>query len=346
MGAQQVGAVPGKGVIQMRFFPVSLGLMLALWCMTGFAGAVETETPAPSSTLPAAGLPMTRQIDFQSGVNGRHYRIQIALPFAEAPPAGFPVVYVLDGDGYFGTWSFAARMRAVSGELEHAVVVGIGYPESASSFEAMMGRRMSELVSSIDPAEAKRMSAAPGAGKPYAGADDLLKILHEEVPVRVKTVVAIDQTRSTLFGHSLGGLFALHALFSHPEYFRTYLILSPSIWWNQRSVLASRAAFLERVARGEVAPRVYLTVGSLEQPDPAEPLKEKLPPGMTESEARAFVAQAAMVDNTVDMLKTLQIPGSPAGYEVKGRVVPGETHISVAWAALNDMLGFALPPRD
>ncbi len=336
----------GKGGQQMRFFPVLLVLTLAGWCMPGSADAAGAEAVAPSSTLPSASVPMTRQIDFQSQVNGRHYRIQIALPFAEAPAAGFPVIYVLDGDGYFGTWSFAARMRAVSGELEHAVVVGIGYPESASSLDAMMGRRMSELVPSIDPAEATLMSAVPGAGKPYAGADDLLKILHEEVPARVKTVVAIDQTRSTLFGHSLGGLFALHALFSHPEYFRTYLILSPSIWWNERSVLAGRAAFLDRVARGEVAPRVYLSVGSLEQPDPAEPLKEKLLPGMTEAEARQFVARAAMVDNTRDMLQVLQIPGGPAGYEVKGRVVPGETHISVAWAALNDMLGFALPPRD
>ncbi|MFM7275087.1 MAG: alpha/beta hydrolase [Gammaproteobacteria bacterium] len=287
---------------------------------------------------------MTRQIDFQSTVNGRQYRIQIALPFAKAPAAGFPVIYVLDGDGYFGTWSFAARMRAMSGELEHAVVVGIGYPESASSVESMMGRRMNELVPSIDPGETRFRAGLPGSAEPYAGADDLLQILHREVPARVQEVVPIDRARSTLFGHSLGGLFALHALFSHPEYFRTYLILSPSIWWHERSVLAGRAAFLERVARGEVAPHVYLVVGALEQGDPDQPIEENLPPGMTEAEAREFIAKAAMVDGTREMLATLQLPSPPPGYEVKGRVLPGETHISVAWAALNEMLTFAVPP--
>ncbi|MFM7626448.1 MAG: alpha/beta hydrolase [Gammaproteobacteria bacterium] len=301
-------------------------------------------TAAGISTGSVAALPMTRQIDFQSKVNGRRYRIQIALPFGKTPPAaGYPVVYVLDGDGYFGTWSFAARMRAGAGELAEAVVVGIGYPESESSVDAMMGRRMSELVPSVDPAEA-RFRPDPSTGdQPYAGADDLLQILHREVPVLVQEVIAIDRTRATLFGHSLGGLFVLHALFTHPEFFRNYLALSPSIWWHDRSVLARRSAFLERVARGEVAPRVYLAVGSLEQPDPSLPLTGPLPPGMTEPEARRFVAEAAMVDNTREMIAALQSSTPPVGYEVRGRVVPGETHISVAWAALNEMLSFALP---
>ena len=52
-----------------------------------------------------------------------------------------------------------------------------------------------------------------------------------------------------------------------------------------------------------------------------------------------------MVDNTLEMLKVLQLKDGPAGYEVKGRVVPKETHVSVAWAALNEMLDFAVPLR-
>ncbi|MFM7067730.1 MAG: alpha/beta hydrolase [Gammaproteobacteria bacterium] len=197
---------------------------------------------------------MTRQLDFVSKVNGRSYRIQVALPFAKAPAAGFPVIYVIDGDGYFGTWAFAARMRAMSDELEPAVVVGIGYPEAETDMMLAMQRRMSELVPSVD-AEAVRTLSGSGTGTPLqAGADDLLRILREEVPPLVAGIVPIDRGRQTLFGHSLGGLFALHVLFSHPDAFQTYLVLSPSIWWDDRKVLSGRTRFLERAKRGEVAP--------------------------------------------------------------------------------------------
>lgn len=325
--------------------------VVALWLGAAVVGVVQA-APAvveggPAVSVPSvqsATVPSSRQIDFRSTVNGRDYRIQIALPASKPPAGGFPVIYVTDGDGYFGTWAFAARLRAMSQELEPAVVVGIGYPEAEQDLTVAMQRRMNELVPSIDPERRKEVAALPaGTSALYAGADDLLQVIHNEVAAKVEAVVPINRTRSTLFGHSLGGLFALHALFTHSEYFQTYLVLSPSIWWDGRAVLAGRAAFLKRVEKGEVAPRVYLAVGSLEQPDPALPLALKVPPGMTEAQLRELMVRAAMVDNTLEMLRVLQLQHPPAGYAVKGRVVPKETHVSVAWAALNEMLDFAVP---
>ena len=325
----------------------ALLLAIAVVSVVQAAPAVVEGGPAASvPSLPSATVPSSRQIDFRSTVNGRDYRIQIALPLAKPPAGGFPVIYVTDGDGYFGTWAFAARMRAMSQELEPAVVVGIGYPEAEQDLDVAMQRRVNELVPTIDPERRKEVAALPAsAAALYAGADDLLQVIHNEVAAKVEAVVPINRTRSTLFGHSLGGLFALHALFTHPEYFQTYLVLSPSIWWDGRAVLAGRAAFLKRVEKGEVAPRVYFAVGALEQPDPALPLPFKVPPGMTEAQTLQLLGRAAMVDNTLEMLKVLQLKDGPAGYEVKGRVVPKETHVSVAWAALNEMLDFAVPLR-
>jgi len=269
--------------------------------------------------------------------------LQVALPMAAPPEPGFPVIYVIDGDGYFGTWSAAVRMRAMAGELAQAVVVGIGYPEAEADMMAAMKRRMNELVPTLDPMSAKLApDAEKSAAKAYAGADDLLQVIHAEVPALVSSVTRIDGSQSTLFGHSLGGLFAVHALFKHPDYFRNYLVLSPSIWWDGRTVLGGQAQFLERVKAGKVAPRVYIVVGALEQPGPDEPLPPGIPPGMSTAEARQLVTSAAMVDSARDLLRNLQVSGAPAGYEVKGRVVPGDTHSSVAWGALNEMLDFAL----
>jgi len=298
---------------------------------------------APVSAGSSAAIPMSRQIDFTSKVNGRNYRLQVALPLAAPPDRGFPVIYVIDGDVYFGTWAAAVRFRAMSGELPQAVVVGIGYPESEPDLIAAMKRRMNELVPTLDPEAAKLASDGDAAmSKPYAGADELLQVIHSEVPALVANVTRIDSTQSTLFGHSLGGLFAVHALFTRPDYFRNYLVLSPSIWWDGRTVLASQDRFLERVKAGKVTPRVYIAVGSLEQPGPDDPLPPGIPPGMSAAEARQLVTRAAMVDSARDLLRNLQVNGAPTGYEVKGRVVPGETHNSVAWGALNEMLDFAL----
>lgn len=244
----------GEGGTMSMTRILCIALLLAV---SGFAAEVRGDGPSTRPAEPravSAAIPMTRQLDFVSKVNGRSYRIQVALPFAKAPAAGFPVIYVIDGDGYFGTWAFAARMRAMSDELEPAVVVGIGYPEAETDMMLAMQRRMSELVPSVD-AEAVRTLSGSGTGTPLqAGADDLLRILREEVPPLVAGIVPIDRGRQTLFGHSLGGLFALHVLFSHPDAFQTYLVLSPSIWWDDRKVLSGRTRFLERAKRGEVAP--------------------------------------------------------------------------------------------
>ena len=47
-----------------------------------------------------AQLPQTAETTVTSAHSGRSYRIQTAT-IGEAPPAGYPVLYLLDGDTYF-----------------------------------------------------------------------------------------------------------------------------------------------------------------------------------------------------------------------------------------------------
>src|SRR5690348_15341090 len=55
---------------------------------------------------------------------GRHYRIQVSVPVAAAPKDGYPVVYVMDGNGWFGPAVDVARMREYE-KLSPTIVVGI-----------------------------------------------------------------------------------------------------------------------------------------------------------------------------------------------------------------------------
>jgi predicted alpha/beta superfamily hydrolase len=44
----------------------------------------------------------------------------------------------------------------------------------------------------------------------------------------------------TLIGQSLGGLLATEILFNKPELFDNYIIVSPSLWWNDEKLLETK----------------------------------------------------------------------------------------------------------
>jgi uncharacterized protein len=305
--------------------------------------APARDEPAPSSAGADAGtsavLPLSRQFDFKSAINGRTYRVQVAIPFVPAPKEGYAVLYMLDGDAYFGTYSFAARMRAALGELEPAVVVGVGYPEAESDIKVALVRRQYDLTpTQIDPKEAAQAGLVTDPSA-LGGADAFLQVIEREVKPRVAAMLSVDPSRDTLFGHSLGGLFVLYTLFKHPESFQTYLALSPSIWFNHRVVLADEAKFLASVKSGRISPRVFLAVGGAEETVPS-----LLPPGMTHEQVTKSIADSAMIRNAKDLGDRLAALPSVAGYTARVRVFEGETHVSVAWATVGPFLEFALAP--
>lgn len=298
---------------------------------------------APSAAKPEAGvsavLPSTRQFDFKSGINGRTYRVQVAIPFVPAPEKGYATLYLLDGDGYFGTYSSAARIRALYRQLEPAIVIGIGYPEAEGDIKVALERRQYDLTPTrIDPEEAALTGLTAKGPEAFGGADAFLQVIEREIKPRVAAMLPVDSSRDILFGHSLGGLFVLHTLFTHPDSFKTYLALSPSIWFNNRTVLGNETSFATAVKSGKTSPRVLIAVGGAEKAPPADPL----PPGMTREQVTKLLARGAMVSNAMDLGDRLKaLPGS-AGYTVSTRVFDGESHMSVGWAAVGPFLEFAL----
>ena len=58
---------------------------------------------------------------------GAEYRILVCAPSGPPPPHGFPVIYVLDGDAWFGAAIEVAKMREYE-KLAPAIIVGDGYP--------------------------------------------------------------------------------------------------------------------------------------------------------------------------------------------------------------------------
>jgi predicted alpha/beta superfamily hydrolase len=320
----------------------------------------KSPEPAPAVASTGRGIkpsevvvPFSRRIDFTSKVNGQSYTLYVALPITPPPKDGYPAVYVLDGVAYFGSATEAAR-----GSNLGIVVVGIGYPFDDADFiaktinkpKAANGEvsileigpaiQVTRTLDLTPPTSEAFMKAQklPGFGAlKVGGTDAFLKVIETEIKPRVHALLKIDAGNEALYGHSLGGLAVVRALFTEPTAFRTFIAASPSIWWNDRSVLADEASFTAKVSSGVVAPRVLITVGGLEQtPTP-------IPPGLglTQAEADARTLSARMVDNAKDLgARLAAVKGGP-GYEVRTVVFSDESHGSVEQAAVSRGVNFA-----
>ncbi len=66
-------------------------------------------------------------------------------------------------------------------------------------------------------------------------------------------------TSKTIIGQSLGGLFASEVLIKKPYLFDNYMIVSPSLWWDNESLLAIAPGLLAK--QPDKKTKVYISVG-------------------------------------------------------------------------------------
>lgn len=350
----------------MRLVPLMAATALAL---TATPSALLAEPAAPAAApvdigaLPAeVSIPNTRKVDFVSKVNGHLYSIKVALPLEPAPPKGYRVIYVLDGDAYFGSVTEAVR---ANDNASATVVVGIGYPDTPAFIQGVTARhgpppaimakappfiaavgveRQYDMALPATDAQLAEQSL-PGLMAPKSadvgGMDDFLRMIEVDVKPRVQALTRVNPDDQALFGHSLGGLAVVHALFTEPGAYRTFIAASPSIWWTHNAVLKGEAAFSARVRAGEVHPRVLITVGGQEQDVP------QLPPeyAALKPKIEALVASARMVDNARDLTARLKaLNGAPPYQVADAAVFPEQQHGISPWPAIGRGVAFAAQP--
>ena len=150
-----------------------------------------------------------------------------------------------------------------------------------------------------------------------------------------------DAADQSLMGYSLGGLFALRVLFHHPEAYRTYVVGSPSIWWNQREVLGDEAAFAAAVRAGKTAPRILVTSDRWEQDSHSPEIPAS---GAERAAALKEMDGARMVDNARELASRLASLHGGKDYRVRYVLFPEETHLTGMPASGSRGLVFALTP--
>lgn len=71
-------------------------------------------------------------------------------------------------------------------------------------------------------------------------------------------------TDTYIFGQSLGGLLATEILLKKPDMFDNYFIISPSLWWDDESLLKNADQWLARIP--DTKKFIYISVGKGEHP--------------------------------------------------------------------------------
>lgn len=206
----------------------------------------------------------TEQWTMYSKRENRQYQIYIAKPKQTAPPSGYPVIYVLDGNAFFQTFQETVRVQSGRSEktgVVSAMIVGIGYPIEENFVSAYRFYDFTPPTSSLTLPPRPDGKLWPKTG----GANEFLDFIEEELKPELNKSFPIDIKKQTLFGHSLGGLFALHVLYTNIHAFQTYFISSPSIWWNNQSILERESNFINELNKIDSKVGVFLTVGSLEK---------------------------------------------------------------------------------
>ncbi len=304
------------------------------------AASMAQQTPPSAPAAPAihpepATIPGSVQFDYPSTATGRTYRIFVAKPMAPPPATGYPVIFLIDGDMSFGPAASRSLLGEIGADLRPAMMVGITYATS-DRIEPMKLRTADLTPTPGSPEDLKNLLETKVTV--YGNAERFYRFITQELRPALATIAPTDLADQTLYGHSLGGLFTLHILFTHPEAFRNFVASSPSIWWDHRAVLKNEAAFTTAVTSGRVSPRVLILAAAYEQTVPKGPLPA---PYTAESLAKA-IAEARMVDNARELGQRLGALKGTARYEAGFHLFEGESHTTVVPASVSRAIDFAV----
>jgi uncharacterized protein len=160
---------------------------------------------------------LTEEFSILSVSNGAKYNIKVALPQNYSPETQkYSALYVLDGEEIFDFVAENCNRITSDYGTENVLVVGIGYGND---------RAFDYTPSKTDE----------GGG----GAKEFMLFIKNELIPEIETDYSADTSRTnrTILGHSFGGLCGAYAFANFNNVFANYIIISPSLWYDNEIVL-------------------------------------------------------------------------------------------------------------
>lgn len=201
------------------------------------------------ATPAGAGKPFVLGMieEIHSTILGENRTLNIYLPegYSQNDTTKYPVVYLLDGSAdedfihivglyQFNNFSWIDR-------VPKSIIVGI----------ANVDRKRDFTYPTTIETDKKRY---PTTGK----SDKFISFIEKELQPFIDRKYNTTGSK-TIIGQSLGGLLATEILFKKPTLFNQYIIISPSIWWNNGSLLNQESDLLKDDFQQPT--KIYIGVG-------------------------------------------------------------------------------------
>ncbi|MEJ6583263.1 MAG: alpha/beta hydrolase-fold protein [Crocinitomicaceae bacterium] len=171
--------------------------------------------------------------------------LNIYLPQGYHPDSveTYSTVYVLDGSAHEDFPHIAGLVQFLNMYqlMPNSIVVGIANVDRYRDFTSLS--KIKEDVEGI-----------PNCG----GLEKFMNFIDKEVQPLVAKNYKVNEHR-TIIGQSLGGLLATEILMAKPDLFSDYIIVSPSLWWNDQTLVKSAHAYFKE--HQELEKKVFISLG-------------------------------------------------------------------------------------
>lgn len=196
-----------------------------------------------------AATPITigEMVKIESKVMAEERKVLISLPDAyyRGNSARFPVLYLTDGDAHImhtrGTVDFLAQ----NGLMPNMIIVGVTNTDRT--------RDLTPTQTDFKNPDGT-VTKFPSSG----GGDRYLDFFEKELIPYIETNYRTLPYRA-FFGHSFGGLFAVHAFLTRPDLFNAVVAVSPTLYWDSDLELKRARTFF--AARTTLPRTFFMTVG-------------------------------------------------------------------------------------
>ncbi len=225
--------------------------LLLISLMFLFVHPVSAQTSNAPLTVGQSTVLFSKHLNENRNIN-----IYLPEDYKANDTVKYPVVYILDGgleeDFFHLTGIIRFNTQPWIARFPKSIVVGIENTNRRRDFTFAVAN--TDFIEK----EGFQKSSFPQ----YGGSAQYINFLEKELQPYMTKNYAVNQQK-TVIGESLAGLFSTEILLKKPDLFTNYIIISPSLWWGEESLLKQANELLNKNLKKPV--NVYIGLPNKEE---------------------------------------------------------------------------------